>query len=128
MSQCQIESYQVMTPVGIWRVKECDGGLHWVKLDKDQAEKIDTSIDVTVVENIAKETALVQWLTVYFEDICNVDDIRLPRVCPVVFSKNGFRERVWREIYENLHVGETTNYGMIARICGSEGASQVRRI
>ena len=123
--RCEIKSYHVISPVGVWKVDECVVGLHWVKLDKDQGSEIDTDLEIKIVEDNVKKTELLRWLTVYFEDIDNLDAVTLPRVCPVVFSKNRFKEKVWREIYENLHVGETATYGEIAKRCGSPGASQV---
>ena len=125
---CEIKSYHVITPVGTWKVDECVRGLHWVKLGKDQGSEIETGLEVKIVEDNVKKTELVTWLTVYFEDIGNRNTVTIPRVCPTVFSKNGFKEKVWREIYESLPVGETATYGEIARRCGSPGASQVSTI
>lgn len=107
---------------------ECVRGLHWVKLGKDQSSEIDTDLEVKISEDNVKKTELVTWLTVYFEDIGNLETVTLPRVCPAVFNKNGFKEKVWREIYENLPVGETATYGEIAMRCGSPGASQVSTV
>ena len=122
---CENKNYHVISPVGVWEVIECDRGLHLVKLDKDQGPEIDIGLEIKIVEDNVKKTEVVMWMTAYFEDIDHLDGVTLPRVCPVVFSKNGFKEKVWREIYENLDVGETATYGEIAKRCGSPGASQV---
>ena len=123
--ECEVKSYHVISPVGVWEVIECDRGLHWVKLDKDQGPEIDMGLEIKIVEDNVKRTEVVKWMTAYFKDIDNLDAVTLPQVCPVVFSKNRFKEKVWREIYENLGVGETATYGEIAKRCGSPGASQV---
>ena len=61
----------------------------------------------------------------YFESVENLEVLDVPQICQTVFSKNGFRERVWKEIYFHLPFGKTFTYGEVARKCGSPGASQV---
>ena len=63
-------------------------------------------------------------MAAYFEEEPGLMKMDLPPVCPSVFQEERFREKVWREIYLNLHLGETASYGEIATRVGSPGASQ----
>ena len=85
----------------------------------------DTDVDVKAMGNTKLKTPLSNWMKVYFEDAEKVQRYPLPTVCPQVFQKDGFREKVWREIYHNLSFGEMATYGDVAKRCGSEKASQV---
>ena len=78
------------------------------------------------MDDLKLKTPLIDWMKVYFEEVEKVKLYPLPNVCPEVFVKNGFREKVWKEIYTNLSFGETATYGDIAKRCGSAKASQVR--
>ena len=124
-NDCSIDKYQVQSPAGVWNVEECNQGLHWVKLGPEQSKDIYTDVDVKAVEDIKLKTPLINWMKVYFEDAEKVRRYPLPTVCPQVFQKDGFREKVWREIYHNLSFGEIATYGDVAKRCGSEKASQV---
>ena len=52
--RCEIKSYHVISPVGVWKVDECVVGLHWVKLDKDQGSEIDTDLEIKIVEIMSR--------------------------------------------------------------------------
>ena len=127
MLKCSINKYQVESPAGVWNVEECTDGLHWVKLGREESKEIDANVDVQAVDDLKLETPLINWMKVYFEDVEKLEMCPLPNVCPKVFVKNGFREKVWKEIYNNLSFGETATYGDIAKRCGSAKASQVTK-
>ena len=77
------------------------------------------------VGKVGSTAGVVNWLKLYFEDVSSCDSAKLPAVCDIVFSKGGFKEKAWREIYSNLHIGDTATYGEVAMRCGSPGASRV---
>ena len=125
-NNCSLDKYQVESPAGVWNVEECCDGLHWVKLGREQSKDVDVDIEVQAVDDLKLKTPLIDWMKVYFEEVEKVKLYPLPNICPEVFVKNGFREKVWKEIYTNLSFGETATYGDIAKRCGSAKASQVR--
>ena len=126
---CPTTECRVTSPAGVWTVRSCERGLHWLKLGPDQGPAIDPGVPVTVVEGevgkVGSTAGVVNWLKLYFEDVSSCDSAKLPAVCDTVFSKGGFKEKAWREIYSNLHIGDTATYGEVARRCGSPGASRV---
>ena len=121
---CDVENCKIKSPFGIWNVESCQEGLH--KLSLMEIIDLDTNIQVDTAEGKPNSVCLtlLEWMSAYFENISKVKTMELPPVCPSIFQHGRFRERVWQEIYENLHIGETASYGEIARRVGSPGASQ----
>ena len=122
---CDVKNCKIKSPFGIWNVQSCQEGLHRLSLVEM------TDLDRTIVVEIAGEVkpnpvcqSLLQWMSAYFGNIFKVKTMELPPVCQSVFQDGRFRERVWQEIYQHLHIGETASYGEIARRLGSPGASQ----
>ena len=121
---CDVKKCKIKSPFGIWNVQCCQEGLHKLSLVDITDLDLSIQVDIDGVKPNSVCLTLLEWMSAYFENIVMVKTKELPPVCHSTFQKGRFRERVWKEIYENLHVGETASYGEIARRVGSPGASQ----
>ena len=119
-SSCQLDS-----PFGAWHVEFCQKGLH--RLTLVEMRELDLTVPVHIIDQLKPPAVCVllqDWMSAYFHSVLNVEALEVPPVCPSVFHSGRFREKVWRESYENLQIGETASYGEIATRVGSPGASQ----
>ena len=125
MCSRHVSSCQVDSPFGAWHVESCQEGLH--RLTLVEMRELDLTVPVHIIDQLKPPAVCVllqDWMSAYFQSVLNVKALEVPPVCPSVFHSGRFREKVWREIYENLHIGETASYGEIATRVGSPGASQ----
>ena len=112
---CETFLCHLSSPFGQWEAVSCKEGLHKLSLEEMTDLNLNLSVHTDPVNASPVSLNLQEWMSIYFKTVHKVKTMQLPSVCQSVFERGRFKERVWQEIYENLHLGETASYGEIAK-------------
>lgn len=134
MTECELISATISSPVGGWTMWACENGIHRVKMEskvnnENFIKKGQDEVKVVTSDFKNKNRYLddfLQWMIQYFEEKSE-PKIEV-KICPEVIGTDpksrSFRQNVWFNLKEKVEFGSTVSYGQLAELSGHPGASR----
>jgi len=124
----EISEADVATPLGVYTIRACNKGIHFLSTKDVTDENFDPNTD-TVVESQSKGIAPkslkqgMDWLSTYFENPRGITH-NIPPVCLPPSESTEFERKVWKTLAKMVLFGSSCSYAELADLIENPKAAR----